>query len=290
MTISVVLKGRLGNQLFQYAVLRNIGLLKNYDIHYRTNFTWHEQKCLLEHFNLIKPSLNFNMLNKYNQKHNYNKHESKGGKCSTFDESIYNIKDNTLLEGHFCNEKYFLENKELIKNELTVKGEINDECEIHIGKIYKKYPGYKIVGIHIRRGDGVSQNDFVFEDTDEFISKSLKKIKEVEENVYLIFFTGGATSKRSGNWVENTHNDDVNWLNNYIKKFSEKFEISSGTSKDNELYDYSLLSKCDYNILPHGSSFSWMACYVNKKNDNKVYANINSKMPFYKPPDKFVIV
>jgi hypothetical protein len=32
MTISVVMKGRLGNQLFQYATLRSIGLKNNYNI------------------------------------------------------------------------------------------------------------------------------------------------------------------------------------------------------------------------------------------------------------------
>lgn len=290
MTISVTLCGRLGNQLFQYAVLRNIGLLKNYDINYQTDFTWHEQKCLLEHFNLKKPSSNCNILYHYNQKQNNNKHVSKGGGCSTFDESIFNIKDNTLLHGHFVNEKYFFENREIIKNELTVKGEINNKCEEHINDLYRKYPDTKIVGIHIRRGDNVSQNLFAFEETDNFILKSLKKIKEKEKKIYLIFFTGGATKKRHSNWINNSHDDDINWLDNYIKKFSEKYEISSGTNKNNELYDYSLLSKCDYNILSNGSSFSWMACYVNKKNDNKVYVNINSQANFYKPPDKFIIL
>jgi hypothetical protein len=290
MTISIVLQGRLGNQLFQYAVLRNIGLLKDYDIYYTTDFTWHEQMCLLKHFNLKSPSLNCNISNHYNQIQNSNEHVSKGGGCSTFDEGIYNIKDNTLLHGHYCNEKYFFENREIIKNELTVKGETNIECTEHINEIYKNYPDTKIVGIHLRRGDNVSQNYFAFEETNDFILKSLKKIKEKEKNIYLIFFTGGSTIKRHTNWIDNSHDDDVNWLDNYTKQFTEKYEISFGTNKNNELYDYCLLSKCDYNILPHGSSFSWMACYVNKKNDNKVYVNINSKADFYKPPDKFIVL
>ena len=34
------------------------------------------------------------------------------------------------------------------------------------------------------------------------------------------------------------------------------------------------MSKCDYNILPTISSFGWMSCYVNTKNDKKVYISL----------------
>ena len=90
MTISIELKGRLGNQLFQYAVLRNIGLLKKFQIFYKTEFEWHEQKCLLKHFNLKESSNNFNCKQIYNQIQNNSIHVSEGGGCSTFHESIYN--------------------------------------------------------------------------------------------------------------------------------------------------------------------------------------------------------
>jgi len=286
MPISVTLMGRLGNQLFQYAVLRNISLLKGYEIYYNTNFTWHEQKCLLDHFNL-KKSCSYNSCKfKYDQKQNNSKNIMNGGGSSTFDKSIYNINDNTLLNGYFCNEKYFYENKEIIKNELTVKGKINEKAEKYMNDIYEKNKDHKIVGIHLRRGDGVSQNLFNFKETNTFIMKSLNKIKEKEKKIYLIFFTGGSTKPRNNNnWKDNTHQNDINWTNNYIKKFTDKNEISIGTSENNELLDYCLLSKCDYNILPNVSSFSWMACYVNKKNDNKVYMNYN-----YKPAKKFLIL
>jgi len=286
MTISIELCGRLGNQLFQYAVLRNIGLIKDYDIYYNNDFIWHEQKCLLNNFNLKKSTKLSNNLNNYFQKQNNNEHVSKGGGCSTFDESIYNIKDNTLLHGHFCNEKYFFENRKIIKNELSVKGEVNDKCEKHINNIYEKYNNCKIVGIHIRRGDNVSQKFFVFEETDNFIKKALNEIQKKEDNIYLIFFTGGSTKKRHNNWIDNTHTNDIDWINNYVKQFSYNYEISFGTHENNELVDYCLLSKCDYNILSELSSFGWMACYINQKNDNKVYTNNNN----YKSAEKFIIL
>lgn len=290
MTISVILIGRLGNQLFQYAAMRNIALMKNYDIYYNTNFEWHQQRCLLDNFNIKESSKHFSPRYRYNQIIN-------GGDSSTYDENILKLQDNGILAGFFQNEKYFIENKEIIKKELTLKKELDDICEKYINDIYEKNKDYKIVGIHLRRGDSVSQNKFNFSKTDNFIRKALNEIKKQEKYIYIIFFTGGSTlnktesgSQRSNNWVNNGHTDDVDWLNNYIKSFSEKYEISKGTTENNELIDYGLLSKCDYNILPNGSSFSWMACYVNCKNDNKVYVNEKDTAGFMKPPEKFVTI
>jgi len=297
MPISVILIGRLGNQLFQYAAMRNIALMKNYDIYYNTNFEWHQQKCLLDNFNINESSKHFSPRYRYNQKMDMSKQRYEGGESSTYDKNILKIQDDTLLSGFFQNEKYFLEHKETIKKELTLKKELDDICERYINEIYQNNKQYKIVGIHLRRGDNISQHNFSFEDTDNFIRKALKEIKKKEDRIYIIFFTGGSTlnktesgSQRMSNWVNNNHNDDVNWLDNYIKSFDEKYEISKGTYENNELIDYGLLSKCDYSILPNGSSFSWMACYINCKNDNKVYVNEKDTAGFMKPADKFIVL
>lgn len=297
MPISVILIGRLGNQLFQYAAMRNIALIKNYDIYYNTNFEWHQQKCLLDNFNIKESSRYFSHRYRYNQPSDKTKARYEGGESSTYDKNVFEIPDNTLLSGFFQNEKYFNQNKDIIKKELTLKKELDDICEKYINEIYEKNKDYKIVGIHLRRGDNISQHNFSFEKTDKFIRKALNEIKKKEKHIYIIFFTGGSTlnktesgSQRTNNWVNNDHTDDVNWLNNYIKSFSEKYEISKGTTENNELIDYGLLSKCDYNILPNGSSFSWMASYVNCKNDNKVYVNAKDTAGFMKPADKFIVL
>lgn len=297
MTISVILLGRLGNQLFQYAAMRNISLIKGYNIYYNTDFEWHQQKCLLNNFNIKPSSERPSLLYRYNQPKDTSKPRYKGGDSSTYNEEILKIQDNTILSGFFQNEKYFYENRDIIKKELTLKKELDDVCENNIKEIYENNKHHKIVGIHLRRGDNISQHNFSFEKTDNFIRKALNEIKKKEKYIYIIFFTGGSTlnktesgSQRSNNWVNNDHTDDVNWLNNYIKSFSEKYEISKGTIENNELIDYGLLSKCDYNILPNGSSFSWMACYVNCKNDNKVYVNEKDIAGFMKPAEKFVTI
>ena len=103
MTITINLKGRLGNQLFQYAALRNIAIIKNYDSYINTDIEWHGQSKLLKYFN-IKNSNPSNIIYTYNQPNGSN----------YFDKYIYNINDNTILDGHFENVDYFKENIDII--------------------------------------------------------------------------------------------------------------------------------------------------------------------------------
>ena len=46
--------GRLGNQLFQYAALRALGLEKDYEVKIPnpSSKEWHGQKCFLNNFNI----------------------------------------------------------------------------------------------------------------------------------------------------------------------------------------------------------------------------------------------
>ena len=53
MTITINLKGRLGNKLFQYAALRNIAIIKKYDSYINTDIEWQGQANLLHHFNIV---------------------------------------------------------------------------------------------------------------------------------------------------------------------------------------------------------------------------------------------
>ena len=287
MVIATNLYGRLGNQLFQYATLRSISLNKNdCDIYYNTNFIWHEQECKLKYFNLKKSTSHFNKEYIFNQKYN-DKSLIQEGSSSTFNEEIFNIKDHTLIDGHFINEKYFYQHREIIKNEISLIKPLEEECNKIINSIYLNNNNCKIIGIHLRRGDSVSQGLFDFDECNQFINKCLEMIKKIDSNIYLLFFSGGSTSRRTDNWINNTHEDDINFMKRYSAKFSIKNEISIGTLQNNELIDFGLFSKCDYNIIPFLSTFSWWSAYVNKKNDKKVFVNKKSTVAV---PKKFICV
>jgi hypothetical protein len=260
MTIVLNLKGRLGNHLFQYAILRNLSIIKGFDFYINLNISIQGQKCLLPYFNItnIAPPP---------KKIDYSYSQPIGS--NHFDEKIFDINDNTLLDGHFENIEYFYENKEIIKNELLIKDNyINLFCENYVNDIIKD--GSKVVGIHFRRGDVIQQvNDIekYNEKCINFVNQSLKEITNNEKNITLIIFTGGIRAAGSNpNWIKLEHNDDINWVNEFILENNSKFKIflSPGSEKDDVLIDYCLLTKCDYIIIPHPSTFSYMASYVNK--------------------------
>jgi hypothetical protein len=288
MTISIFLKGRLGNQLFQYATLRSVGLKNNYNITINTNFEWQGQMCLLNNFNI--PSILYsnntrNFIYKYNQvgiKDKYN--------CSysTFEPNIYNIQDNTLLEGHFENEEFFKQHRDIIMNELVLKDDIQNKNIEFINDIKKNNNNCEIISIHIRRGDQYSQHDFDENNVIAFINASIAYIKEQNKNFVCILFIGGSRVTNNDNtWIVNTHQDDIDWLESYRRTFPYKNIISPGSLSNNELLDFSLLTLCDYSILPTKSTFSWMAAYVNKNNDKKTFVNKNNMLP---PADKFIVL
>jgi hypothetical protein len=260
MTITINLKGRLGNQLFQYATLRSVAIKKNYKFYINKSLEWHGQSSLLNFFNIAESS----PLNKI--KHYYNQ----PGNSNYLDTNIFNIEDDTLLDGHFENIEYFEEYRNIIMNELTIKDEtINNYTDNYIKNITKDES--KLVGIHFRRGDMVQQVSNLDEfnnQTKEFVEKSLEKIISTNSNVTLLFFTGGMRKEGADSkWIHNTHENDIEWLNQFISCYKNKVNvyISPGTVENNELIDYSLLSKCDYIITPYQSTFSFMAYYVNTK-------------------------
>ena len=261
MPISIKLKGRLGNQLFQYATLRNLSIIKGYDFFINLNISIQGQKCLLPYFNITN-------ISHPQKKQEYSYSQPVGP--SHFDKKIYDVNDDTLLDGYFENIEYFNENKEIIKDELLIKDtNINIFCENYMNDIIKD--GSKIIGIHFRRGDIIQEvNDIekYNEKCIKFVYQSLEEITNNEKNITILIFTGGIRAAGSNpNWIKLEHNDDIKWVNDFILENNLKYKmvLSPGSEKNDVLIDYCLLTKCDYIIIPHPSTFSYMASYVNKK-------------------------
>lgn len=271
MTITINLKGRLGNQLFQYAVLRNLSIIKKYNFYINTELKWQGQDNLLKYFNIAESSPLGEIFYTYQQPIN----------SLYFDKDLYNISDNTILDGHFENVEYFRENADIIKNELTIKDEsICQFSNNYIGEISEQGT-YKIIGIHFRRGDVVQQ----VPDIEEYNKMSIKYsndsldniIKECGERVVLLIFTGGI--RKSGSepqWIEHSHENDLDWVMQFKLDNESKYKIhiSPGTIDNNELIDFGLMTNCDYLITPYQSTFSFMSYYTSNKM-KKLYSPTN---------------
>lgn len=244
--------GRLGNQLFQYAILKKISLITNYNIelpHNVFNNVWHGQRCLLNHFKLpsctFKNDLkieNFYMENGFQGGHNFRE----------YNENIFKIKDNSDIAGFFQNPKYY----EDIKNELIKELEIENDIQIKITSILQQYNS-PTVSLHIRRGDvsdGTSIVDYQW--ANRFDENSIqykyynKALELIPKNSNILLFTGGSRT--------NNNEKDYEWCQrNFIDK---RIKIIKGL---NDIETFHLMSRCDYNITSFASTFSWWASFLN---------------------------
>ena len=250
--------GRLGNQLFQYAALRSLGLEKGFDVGIPNPATkeWHGQKCLLDNFNIEAKYIDRN----YQPKFRYQE-------PSPFrvDQNFFYLGDGVDLSGFFQSMHYFENHVEQIKKELTPKIEYIKQAKEKLNSYREEY-GCDIVSIHIRRGDNtdntdpnqVALNNFYCQAGASQIDPSSKYYEYISNamarfnNVKFLIFSGG---NRQGN----NNITDMDWCKNSFK--GEQFLFADGNTV---MQDFALIMNCDHNILSHVSSFGWWAAFLNE--------------------------
>jgi hypothetical protein len=238
---SIGYSGRLGNQMFQYATLKALSLKTGFQCFLPNNtktkldglFDFTNQKWikyqldLLDCFEITTPISNSNIDLIY-QEQNF-----------TFEPKIFDILDNTAIEGYFQSYKYFNEYTEEIFKEFTFKQHILYKCFDIISKYQNK------VAIHIRRGDYVAHPGY-WNTTPEYIQAALEQFSD-NEYTFLIF------------------SDDIDWCK---QVFPEGVIFMENNT---QFEDLCLMSMCEHNIISN-SSYSWWGAYLNKNKDKKIIA------------------
>jgi Glycosyl transferase family 11 len=125
--ISVHLKGRMGNNLFQVGIALSLAAKFKTACHYAPS-----APCL-NCFELPDAKYSTERGSKEYSQYKFN-----------FNEEFLNLTDDTRLDGYFQSPKYL--DKELIKRNFKFKKEIDDKTKPFI------VPG-KTIGLHVRRGD-----------------------------------------------------------------------------------------------------------------------------------------
>lgn len=260
--------GRFGNQLFQYAALRSLGLKKDCEIGLLNldNFSHHNQKNLLKHLSI--PSDFFGKAKFY---HKIIQKKFVLKNATEISDKFYDLKDGTDILGYFQSIYYFKDYVDLVKNELRPKTNYVSDAKEKIKKIKSQYPDYQIVSLHFRRGD-IVQNNLNQEKIDFYGGKKLdlnsingkyltdsKSIFKSKKVKFLIFSGGSIASNRN--------EDDLNWCKNNLKGDEYIF-----LEPQNTIQDYSLISECDHNIISRTSTFGWWAAFLNSKVDSVVVA------------------
>jgi hypothetical protein len=276
--------GRLGNQLFQYAILLSVGAEKKYDIKlpnikYKIH---HGQKCMLNCFNISAKPLDGNDIIKYS-------YFEKSNENFTYNPNIFDVPDNTDILGFFQNYQYYKKYENLIIKELTPKRKIIEYNKDVLDKIKSKYPDYKIISIHLRRGD--SDLDMYGNDNKLSVDSNWYKYfiqaKEYYKNekCKFLIFTGG-------NRIDDNPHSDYHWCKNNL--IGNEYIYTDSEFNNSTINDFTLMYLCDGQILSPISSFSWWVGFLNKHKDKttiapKKYYFLKKSMTdgFY--PDNFIL-
>ncbi len=161
-----------------------------------------------------------------------------------FDPSVLAAGPSTALWGHWQTEKYFEESKERIRREFHFKDELRGEAE----EIRKKISASASVALHVRRGDYVAfkrvANDMGTADI-EYYEKAVRYVAERVKNPSFFVVS-----------------DDIEWCRENIKPPFPTMYLTDASRGPKASYHLHLMSLCEHNIIAN-STFSWWGAWLN---------------------------
>lgn len=161
--ITVSLYGRLGNNLWQYAVCRTVAEKNGFDFHIPRNFPNYFQLNLgVESFKVD----------------NYFPFENNHDAIQKYDSEIWNIKDFTKIDGYFQSEKYIVNNRDNIIKWFNL--------DKHLFKSPIDIDENTCV-INFRGGDYTSIEDVFL--VKKYWDDSIKKMRDINKNMKFIIIT-----------------------------------------------------------------------------------------------------
>lgn len=236
--------GRFGNQVFQFALTFSVSKKLGYDLILPINNLNNKRE---EHARDKKFDAYCNLLECFDIDTiyfgNYNQQirSTFTEKQFHFDESVFNVPDNTNFSGYFQSEKYFLHCVDELMTQLTIKPEI-----IASAKKLLPITDKELVSIHVRRGDNAIPQIFHPCVGLEYINPAIDQYFNDDKYHFCVV------------------SDDPNWCRD-IWKDKNNFTIIEG---ENQHVDFAVLSLCDHHIISN-STFSWWSSYISK-NKNKI--------------------
>lgn len=242
-------KGRLGNQLFQYAALVGIAKNKGYDfcIPDHSQAPWFDQEVngnIVTVYHQLQHLFEMNYLNgRYGEIDGYEIDVHQAEFCEElFDE----CPDNASLHGHFESYHYFENAEEELRKDLVVKENLLDVAS----KFHKDKGTQNPVCVSVRRGDYIKVQDHHPPCTESYYRECMEKLGK--DRQYVI------TS------------DDIEWCKTIFVGDNFVFNdvIPDGIYKPH--FDFAVGTLCDDFIIAN-STFSWWIAWVGGKKDKQIF-------------------
>lgn len=261
----------LGNQLFQYAIGRQLALNGNTDLKLDISFFGNQnlRSYKLSNFN-VKAAIATNeeilsYLGLYSSKSlyakvyrriertrlKYKKRYFKEGEWWIYEPELFKTPADVYIDGYWQHYKYFTDLHPQILDEITLK----NPCSIEVEEIAAKMKNSSSVAVHIRRGDYItdpSAHNFMGVLPVSYYTEAIKYLRVKITNPRFYFFS-----------------DDLDWVRENLITGDDMEVIEVKDGKD--YIDLDLMSKCAHNIIAN-SSFSWWGAFLNRNPDKIVVA------------------
>lgn len=262
-------KGGLGNQMFQYALLK---ALSTQGREVMGSLGFYAKNPLLAPFCLsdVFANASFDVVDenvfveKDEQWREIKKHEKElesflrdfdhrffwvEEQSGTYDERIFET-NNCVFVGYWQTEKYFRQiRKELLWDFQFSKGEEK------LDRLKRKFLTNNYVSVHIRRGDYLKHPEIYGNICDEaYYDAALSLVRENINNPVFVFFS-----------------DEIQWVKEHYKYKDALYIEAEMFEHYQSWYDMSLMSCCAFNIIAN-STFSWWGAWLNQRAERKVIA------------------
>ena len=240
--IDIGYNGRLGNQLFLYALLFKLKTLDKEIVIPSKNYNWKQDGCLDQHHNKWIPYKYvlddyFSLSIKPSEiSPTQIWEEPKQG----FHSEVLNL-DNISLRGYFQSWKYFDD----IRNELIQELTFKDDIKQKIDPIYNLYSSKPTICIHIRLGDTLAQ-PWMHKISPEYLQECFNYLPQDDFN-FLVF------------------SDNLEYCKDWFPE-GDNVYFAEDLNEAETLY---LMSLCDHFIMS-GSTFSWWGAYLGQKKHSVV--------------------
>ncbi|MFI3213751.1 MAG: alpha-1,2-fucosyltransferase [Eubacteriales bacterium] len=272
--IIIQLSGGLGNQMFQYALYRQMKAMgkdvkidisskygKSDNRPIQLSFLHTKYEVASEKEILDMTDAHMDIISKVKRKVVGRKRLGYMEQDHLYDSKVWRL-DHSYIEGCWQSEKYFADVeseekkapniKDILQKELQVKEEfLSESCKAYEKEIQKS----QAVSMHIRRGDYLASDVVSLYGnicTQEYYENAMEKIKEQVENPHFFIFT-----------------NDIPWASATYQ--GEEFTIVDCSDEDTGYQDLYLMSLCQHNIIAN-SSFSWWGSWLNKNPEKIVIA------------------
>ena len=237
--------GRLGNQVFQIALLYAIRERRGHDF-----FLRRDGEAVWDCFDLAIPTEGPETTHRF---------EETLGSCN-FDPTVFEQPDGTGFHGYYQSYRYFEDCTASLRRFLRFDAGHRGFSEAML-RSYRRRHGRPVVSVHVRRGDYANPG---FEDVwgdlarDGYYQKAVRAIGD--DVVYVVF------------------SDDVEWCRRSLALGASHVEFA----EFDQCGELCMMTGCDVNIVAN-SSFSWWGAYLNPTSD--VYAPSRWFGPAMPPPN-----